>query len=155
VVEGWNQRPQRVGRPARGEAIPAEEGGPRAVGVLAVAGIPPATRQRRVFPAPDPGAAAAGGYPDGCRKTVLDALLYAGLMLEDKRQGVEPGDVSFLRGPARRAEMVLEHMRQDYGPGSRSGEDDGARGQTPDVKRHIARLSVAPRAGRVMIKYTA
>jgi hypothetical protein len=51
-----------------------------------------------------------GGDPDAYFKSVLDALVRAGLLIDDNRQGAELGDVTFARGLARRTEIVLEDV---------------------------------------------
>ena len=48
--------------------------------------------------------------PDAFWKSVLDALVHAGLLLDDNRQHVELGPVTFDRGPWRRTRIVLDDL---------------------------------------------
>lgn len=48
--------------------------------------------------------------PDGQWKVTLDALVKAGLLVDDNRQGVELMPVQFTRGAIKATEIVLEDM---------------------------------------------
>lgn len=50
------------------------------------------------------------GDPDAYWKSLLDALVHAGLLLDDNRQGVELGPVTFIRGPRRATTITLEDL---------------------------------------------
>jgi Holliday junction resolvase RusA-like endonuclease len=82
--------------------------------------IPPATGKRRVSLVITLAPRQRAGDPDAYFKTVNDALVHAGLLLDDNRQGVELGTVEFLRGLARETEIVLEDLDDIAGPRRRS-----------------------------------
>jgi hypothetical protein len=64
------------------------------VGLYArTAGIPPATGKRRVSLMLTLGPRQRGGDPDAYWKSILDALVHDGLLLDDSRQRVELGAV--------------------------------------------------------------
>ncbi len=75
-----------------------------------VQGIPPATGKRRVSLRLTLAPRQRAPDPDSFFKSVLDALVHAGMLLDDNRQGVELGEVSFMRGAARRTEIMLEDV---------------------------------------------
>jgi hypothetical protein len=62
-----------------------------------LAGIPPATGKRRVSLRLTLGPRQREPDPDAFFKSVLDALVHAGLLVDDDRHGVELGDVAFQR----------------------------------------------------------
>jgi hypothetical protein len=74
------------------------------------AGIPPATGPRRVALRLTLAPRQRAADPDAFWKSSLDALVHAGLLLDDNRQGVELGSVTFTRGPARATTIVLENL---------------------------------------------
>jgi hypothetical protein len=81
------------------------------VGLYArLAGIPPATGKRRVSLRLTLGPRQRGADPDAYFKSVLDALVHAGLLVDDDRHGVELGDVVFQRGKIKGTEIVLEDV---------------------------------------------
>jgi len=75
-----------------------------------LAGVPPATGKRRVSLVLTLGPRQRGGDPDAYWKSVLDALVHAGLLLDDNRQGVELGRVAFRRGEIKATRIVLEDV---------------------------------------------
>ncbi|HEY7157897.1 MAG TPA: hypothetical protein VH575_28325 [Gemmataceae bacterium] len=75
-----------------------------------LAAMPPATGKRRVSLRLTLEPRQRGGDPDAYFKSVLDALVHAGLLQDDNRQGAELGEVTFARGPKRRTEIVLEDV---------------------------------------------
>jgi hypothetical protein len=72
--------------------------------------IPPATGKRRVSLHLTLVRRQRAGDPDCYWKSLLDALVHAGLLLDDNRQGVELGSVTFDRGPARQTTVILEDL---------------------------------------------
>jgi Holliday junction resolvase RusA-like endonuclease len=73
-------------------------------------GIPLATVKRRVSLCVTLGPRERGPDPDGLWKSLLDALVHAGLLLDDNCQGVELGAVEFVRGQARATAVALEDL---------------------------------------------
>jgi Holliday junction resolvase RusA-like endonuclease len=51
-----------------------------------------------------------GPDPDAWWKSALDALVHAGLLTDDNRQGVELGPVEYDRGPHRKTVITLEDI---------------------------------------------
>jgi hypothetical protein len=77
-----------------------------------LAGIPQAEGKRRVSLVLTLAPGQRGGDPDAYWKSTLDALVHAGLLLDDNRQGVELGTVTFRRGPARQTTILLEDLAE-------------------------------------------
>jgi hypothetical protein len=77
--------------------------------------IPPAAGKRRVSLVLTLARGQRAGDPDSYWKSVLDALVQCGLLVDDNRQSVELGTVEFARGTARQTEIVFE----DLVPGER------------------------------------
>lgn len=75
-----------------------------------LAGIPPATGKRRVELAITLGPRQRGGDKDAYWKSTLDALVRAGLLTDDNRQGVELAPVAYDRGPAPRSTITLTDL---------------------------------------------
>lgn len=50
------------------------------------------------------------GDPDSYWKSLLDALVHAGLLVNDNRQGVELGPVTFKRGKQKSTTITLEDL---------------------------------------------
>lgn len=81
------------------------------VGVYAkLARIPLAMGKRRVSLRITLGPRQRAGDPDAFWKSTLDALVHAGLLVDDNRQNVELGRVDFDRGPARATAIALEDI---------------------------------------------
>jgi hypothetical protein len=80
------------------------------------AGIPPAKGKRRVSLRLTLAPRQRAADPDAFWKSTLDALVHAGLLLDDNRQHVELGDVTFARGPVRRTDIVLDDLDDDRAP---------------------------------------
>jgi hypothetical protein len=57
--------------------------------------------------------------PDAFWKSTLDALVHAGLLVDDNRQGCELGEVRFDRGTARRTVIVLADLEEKRCSGDR------------------------------------
>jgi hypothetical protein len=74
------------------------------------AGIPLANGPRRVSLRITLGPRQRAGDPDAYWKSTLDALVCAGLLLDDSRKWVQLGDVLFERGPERMTAIVLEDL---------------------------------------------
>jgi hypothetical protein len=72
--------------------------------------IPRATGKRRVSLLLTLAPGQRGADPDAYWKSLLDALVHAGLLLDDSRQAVELGPVRFARGPAAATEITLADM---------------------------------------------
>ncbi|HKI30283.1 MAG TPA: hypothetical protein VKA46_00225 [Gemmataceae bacterium] len=87
-------------------------------------GIPPATGRRRVLLRITLGPRQRAGDPDAYWKSLLDALKAARLLVDDNRQGVELGPVTFDRGPARATAITLENL----GPADRAAHHRSRRG---------------------------
>jgi hypothetical protein len=49
-------------------------------------------------------------FPDSYWKSLLDALVHAGLLVDDNRQHVQLGEVEFERGTARATTITLEDL---------------------------------------------
>jgi hypothetical protein len=75
-----------------------------------LARIPPATGRRRVCLHLVLGPGQRAGDPDAYWKSLLDALVACGLLVDDSRQWVELGEVTFSRGKARAAVITLEDV---------------------------------------------
>jgi hypothetical protein len=75
-----------------------------------LAGIPRATGRRRVSLRLTLAPRQRAGDPDAYWKSTLDALVHAGLLVDDNRQSVELGEVTFERGSIRRTAIVLEDV---------------------------------------------
>lgn len=73
-------------------------------------GIPKATGKRRVSLTLTLAPRQRAGDPDAYWKSLLDALVHAGLLVDDNRQHVEIGGVAFQRGPLRITEITLEDV---------------------------------------------
>jgi Holliday junction resolvase RusA-like endonuclease len=73
------------------------------------AGIPRAIWKRRVSLKIILSPKQRAGDPDAYWKSLLDALVHAALLLDDNRQGVELGQVTFSRGE-RATEIMLEDL---------------------------------------------
>jgi Holliday junction resolvase RusA-like endonuclease len=123
TVDGWH--PARLNQlmhchwSARGRLKRADR---QIVGLYArVARIPPATGKRRVsievILAPRQRAA----DPDAYWKSLLDGLVHAGLLLDDNRQSVELGSVTFRRGKEKATVVVLEDMENEATATKRCG----------------------------------
>ena len=81
------------------------------VGLYArLAAIPPAAGRRRVSLRLTLAPRQRAGDPDSYWKSLLDALVHAGLLVDDNRQSVELGEVTFERGSIRRTAIVLEDV---------------------------------------------
>jgi hypothetical protein len=74
------------------------------------AGIPRATTPRRVSLRITLGPRQRAADPDAHWKSLLDALVCAGLLVDDSRKWVQLGAVVFERGPARSTAIVLEDV---------------------------------------------
>lgn len=72
--------------------------------------LPRATGKRRVRLRIVLGPGQRAGDPDAYWKSLLDALVHAGLLLDDNRQHVELGPVAFDRAEKRRTEIILEDI---------------------------------------------
>jgi hypothetical protein len=79
------------------------------------AGIPRATGKRRLSLTLTLGPRQRAADPDAYFKSLLDSLVYAGLLVDDNRQGVELGAVEFDRGPAPATQIVLEELASAAG----------------------------------------
>jgi hypothetical protein len=79
-------------------------------GYALVQRIPSATGKRRVSLLLTLAPGQRGADPDSFWKSTLDALVHAGLLLDDNRQAVELGDVRFTRGPARETTVIIEDL---------------------------------------------
>jgi hypothetical protein len=75
-----------------------------------LAGIPAATGKRRVSLRLTLAPRQRAGDPDAYWKSLLDALVHAGQLIDDNRQNVELGPVVFDRGPARATTVLLEDV---------------------------------------------
>ncbi len=112
VIEGWH--PARLnlllgGHWSQGHRLKRAD---RQMIALAakLQGIPPATGKRRVSLTLTLAPRQRAGDPDSYFKSLLDALTHAGLLLDDNRQGVELGKVTFERGPVRQTTVLLEDL---------------------------------------------
>jgi Holliday junction resolvase RusA-like endonuclease len=74
------------------------------------AGIPPATGKRRVSLRIVLVPRQRGGDPDAYWKSLLDALVHAGLLLDDNAKGVELGPVSFVRAAKKTTVITLKDL---------------------------------------------
>jgi Holliday junction resolvase RusA-like endonuclease len=74
--------------------------------------IPPATGKRRVSLQITLAPRQRAGDPDAYWKSLLDALVHAELLLDDNRQGVETGPVTFARGVCKVTTIILEELPQ-------------------------------------------
>jgi hypothetical protein len=83
------------------------------------AGIPRATRRRRVQLCITLGPRQRAADPDAYWKSTLDALVACGQLVNDSRQWVELGPVTFARGPAPATSIVLEDLGEG-GAGART-----------------------------------
>jgi hypothetical protein len=87
-----------------------------------LAAIPPATGRRRVSLVLTLAPRQRAGDPDAYWKSLLDALVHAGLLVGDNRQGVELGQVRFERGPGRQTTITLDDLVPcGIGPGGAWG----------------------------------
>lgn len=75
------------------------------------AGIPVATGKRRVGLHLTLGPRQRAADPDAYWKSLLDALVHAGLLVDDNRQNVELSPVTFGRGHARATTITLEDLK--------------------------------------------
>jgi hypothetical protein len=75
-----------------------------------LAGIPPASGKRRVSLTLTLAPRQRAGDPDAYFKSLLDALVHAGPLLDDNRQGVELGGVEFERGAEHATRVLLEDL---------------------------------------------
>ncbi len=91
---------------------------------------PKATTARRVSVEIVLGPRQRAGDPDAYWKSLLDALATAGLLVDDRRQCVELGPVTFTRGPAKRTAITLEDLPPAPG---RSGR--ASRAPSPTSRR--------------------
>jgi Holliday junction resolvase RusA-like endonuclease len=73
-------------------------------------GVPPAAGKRRVSLTLTLAPRQRGADPDAYRKSLLDALTHAGMLLDDNRQGVELGPVQFIRGEHKATAILLEDV---------------------------------------------
>lgn len=109
VIEQWH--------PARLNALTsqhwakrnrAKKADKRVVGLEALAqGITPATGRRRVSLTIGVAKGKREADPDAYWKSLLDALVDAGLLIDDNRDGVEHGTVEFERSPDHRRWTVI------------------------------------------------
>jgi hypothetical protein len=70
----------------------------------------PATGKRRVSIHVILGPHQRGGDPDCWHKSLSDALVHAGALKDDNRQGCEHGPVTYERGPKRGMRITLEDI---------------------------------------------
>jgi hypothetical protein len=75
-----------------------------------LAGIPLAVLPRRVSLRIILGPRERAADPDAYWKSLLDALVHCGGLVNDNRQSVELGTVEFHRGPKRSTEITLEDL---------------------------------------------
>jgi hypothetical protein len=75
-----------------------------------LAGIPSATGKRRVSLRLTLGPRQRGADPDAYWKSLLDALVSCGLLVNDTPRWVELGPVSYRRGQERATEVTLEEL---------------------------------------------
>jgi hypothetical protein len=75
-----------------------------------MANIPPAVVRRRVSLHLTLMPRVTAADVDAYWKSLLDALVYAGLIVDDNRQHCELGEVTYDRGPVRGARIVLEDL---------------------------------------------
>lgn len=81
------------------------------VGVYAkIARLPKATGPRRIRLRIVLAPGQRAGDPDAYWKSLLDALVHVGLLLDDNRQHVELAPVAFGRADKRRTEIILEDI---------------------------------------------
>jgi hypothetical protein len=74
------------------------------------AGVPQATGRRRVSLELTLAPRQRAADPDAYWKSALDALVACGLLVDDSRQQLQLGTVTFRRGPARQTRIVLEDL---------------------------------------------
>jgi hypothetical protein len=83
------------------------------VGLYArMVGIPRAKGKRRVSLVLTLAPRQRAADPDAWWKSVLDALVQAGLLVDDNRQGCELGSVTFRRGRQRATTIILEDVEE-------------------------------------------
>jgi hypothetical protein len=75
-----------------------------------LAGIPPAAGKRRVSLCITLGPGQRAADPDAYWKSLLDALVQCGQLVDDNRQGCELGEVAFERGGERKTTIMLEDL---------------------------------------------
>jgi hypothetical protein len=73
-------------------------------------GIPQAAGRRRVSLVLTLGPRQRAGDPDAYWKSALDALVACRLLVDDSRQQLQLGTVTFRRGPARQTRIVLQDL---------------------------------------------
>jgi hypothetical protein len=73
-------------------------------------GSPRAAGRRRVSLAITLGPGMRGGDPDSFFKSTLDALVACGALLDDRKEAVELGPVTYRRGPRKGLEITLEDL---------------------------------------------
>ena len=71
-------------------------------------GVPVATGKRRVSLGIILGPRQRGGDPDAYWKSLLDALKHAGSILDDRKECLELGPVTYSRGPRKATVITLE-----------------------------------------------
>lgn len=77
-----------------------------------VAAIPRAAGKRRVSLRLTLAPGQRGGDPDAYFKSVLDALVHAGLLVDDSKEWCEIAPVIFERGKVRQTMIVLEDLEE-------------------------------------------
>jgi hypothetical protein len=83
------------------------------------AGVPRATGRRRVSLRLTLGPGQRAADPDAYFKSTLDALTRAGLLVDDNRQGVEIGEVTFERGVEPSTAIGLVDLDAPHAAGER------------------------------------
>jgi hypothetical protein len=112
VVENWqpmtaNQRERRHWR-ARSHRMRVDRD--LLAGLALFQGIPRAHGRRRVDLTIVLGPRQTGADPDAWWKSTLDALVGAGLLLDDRRRWVQLGDVNYERGTRRATTITLTDL---------------------------------------------
>jgi hypothetical protein len=82
-----------------------------------LAAVPPATVRRRVSAHITLGPGQKAADPDAYWKSLLDALVQAGMLVDDDAEGVEFGPVTFGRGPSWGTAIALEDLDGEPAPG--------------------------------------
>jgi hypothetical protein len=75
-----------------------------------LAGVPKATGKRRVSLRITLAPCQRGADPDAFWKSTLDSLVHAGLLVDDSREWVQLGTVTFDRGPGRSTVISLKDL---------------------------------------------
>jgi Holliday junction resolvase RusA-like endonuclease len=106
------------------------------------AGVPRATGRRRVTLRLTLGPRQRAPDPDSLWKSLLDALVRAGLLVDDDRFGVELGEVTFERGPEPATVIVLEDL--DSPPAQGEYPSARAAGIAAEIVKVPTRVTLGP-----------